>query len=465
MKNNLRHLCDSYTALTEEDIDILENLSTFLPLLSESYEGDVFIDCKTLDADTAIVVAEHLKSNTSYQEEVVGKFAYRKNEPAALRTLDSGVKTSRLAGVSQENVPILQSTTAIKNKGKVIGVLIVETDITEEIVKMNKLDKNQIYEKDPSSSYVMPTVSDYVVDSLLIFNKDRFCDYLNTSAWAFYRKLGYRTDLLGMHFDNLAMEEIDFDSIVQKKYIETKELYVGKFCLNIKYSFLNRGNKIVMIIRDITELKDHQRELINKSVAIQEIHHRVKNNLQTIASLLRIQSRRLENEVVKIAFQESISRILSIAVTHEILAKNVGDTVEVQELLKKVVSNTVYESQSDNINKKLEVEVTGDKLYVNSSKGNTIALVVNELLSNAYQHAFSPDEKGKVDIIITSTKLANSVTVRDNGRGFDVEKMRTNSIGLNIVKGLSKETLNGDVTIKSDEKGTEVVIKFLNEVK
>ena len=159
MNRKIKKLCQAYTNLTKEDIEILENLNTFLPLLSETHGGDVFIDCKTWDSNAAIVVAEALKPGTSYKETVVGKLAYRENEPAALRTLSTGVRTLRLSGVSQENNPILQTTTAIKNQDKVIGVLIIENDVSEEFIEKNKLMENQMYENPKTSSFIPIAVS------------------------------------------------------------------------------------------------------------------------------------------------------------------------------------------------------------------------------------------------------------------------------------------------------------------
>ncbi|EGS29975.1 signal transduction histidine kinase [Peptoniphilus sp. oral taxon 375 str. F0436] len=459
MSGKIKKLCQDYTNLTEEDIEILENLNTFLPLLSETHGGDVFIDCKTWDSNAAIVVAEALKPGTSYQETVIGKLAYRENEPAALRTLSTGVRTLRLAGVSQENNPILQTTTAIRNQGKIIGVLIIENDVSEEFIEKNKLIENQMYENPKTSSFI-PIVSDYVVDSLLIFNKEGTLQYANNSAKTFYRFLGYKEDLEGMNFINLALEDISFERILQEKYLETKELFIGENCYNIKYSLFQGDQRLIMIIRDQTQLMRQKKALISKSVAIQEIHHRVKNNLQTIASLLRMQSRRNQNPQLNIAFQESINRILSIATTHEILAKDLDGHILITDLIKKVLSNTIYTGQNEMRVK--EVQVYGDPTYIDADKGTTLALVINELVSNAYEHAFKPGDQGVINIQVKRDVFKNHIIVEDNGCGFNPEEENSNSFGLNIVKGLIQETLQGDVHFSSSEEGTQIKLSFIN---
>ena len=115
-----------------------------------------------------------------------------------------------------------------------------------------------------------------------------------------YKKLGYKDDIVGMNFVNLVLNGIPFNKIIEGKEDSVSEMEVGKLCLQVKYAVTGgRDNSLglIMLIKDITEVKEKEKELILKSVAIREIHHRVKNNLQTIASLLRLQSRRIENDV------------------------------------------------------------------------------------------------------------------------------------------------------------------------
>lgn len=461
----LNRLCEKYTDLLEEDILIIQELSTFLPLISRVTDGDVFIDCKTKDPNTAIVVAEFRKEKSLYKEIVVGKFALRENEPAALRTLDTGNSTSQLNGVSQENIPIEQSTTAIKNKDKIIGVLIVEKDITRDFIEKHNINilNNAEISKDESNIKVKDKythdIGEYSVDGILIFDERGHLTYCNPVAKLIYKKLGYRDELIGMNFRNLVLESIKFKDILARKYIETQELVIGEFCFSAKYSLLSSGAEVVVLIRDLTELKKQRQELVSRSVAIREIHHRVKNNLQTIASLLRMQSRRTKDEAVKSAFAESINRILSIAVTHEILAQNGVGTIDIKEMITSLIENTIYYNSKPNMD--IVVEVLGDTFEVDSQKATAIALIVNELLQNSFEHAFRGKNWGKVELKIESDFLYSQITVKDNGVGFDVNGIKESSFGINIVRGLVRETLGGEVSIDADNNGTNVVFSFL----
>ncbi|MEK6264999.1 MAG: sensor histidine kinase [Clostridium sp.] len=214
------------------------------------------------------------------------------------------------------------------------------------------------------------------------------------------------------------------------------------------------------MIRDITMMKDKEKELISKSVVIKEIHHRVKNNLQTIASLLRLQARRSDNQHTKDALSESMNRILSIAATHEILSKEGLDEVSIQEVITNIKNNSMR--YFNVANKNIEVNVIGDNFKVCSDKATSIALVVNELLQNSMQYAFINKPSGSIDIIIEEGKIYSTIVVVDNGTGFDVNNVRNNSLGLSIVNSIVVDKLNGSINIASDFNGTKIIFDFKN---
>ena len=244
-------------------------------------------------------------------------------------------------------------------------------------------------------------------------------------------------------------------------YSKTPEISAGNLDLEIKYSVMRQKGKVTgvnMIIKDITEVKEKEKELILKSVVIKEIHHRVKNNLQTIVSLLRLQSRRVDDDYLKKAFNESISRILSISVTHELLAQEGIDEVDIKSILKMISKNTLdYISTSD---QSIEVNVSGDNFSVNSDKATSIALVVNELIQNSIEHGFKDRDHGYIEIIIYKGEIHSTISVEDDGSGFNVKDIKNNSLGLNIVEQIVKDKLEGDFIIDSGKEGTKIVFDF-----
>ncbi len=467
----LRGLCKTHTQLNDAEITYLETLKQFLPLIAEMVDADIFIDCMTRNPDAAIVVAEANAKHSMYQDTVVGQLAYRKNEPAALRTLTIGIPTFELKAITQEDIAVKQNVVAIRHERKVIGVLIMERDVTRHYVdKRNMQILTETAEQLAQALMMQNTTSNninhitnYMADAILIADQTGHVIYCNPGAQKLYESLGYRESIVGMHFNNVVLDNSKLKDIREKEYLQVDEVLIGSLTLNIKYSTMKQNNLevgIVIHIRDISDVRNKEKELILKSVAIREIHHRVKNNLQTIASLLRIQSRRITDENAKKAFTESINRVMSIAVTHELLAKNGVDDVDIKDILTNIVKGAILFSTSMNF--KLRVDVRGDSVSINSDKATSIALVVNELVQNCVEYAFAGRSEGNILITIEKGEFISTVTVADDGIGFQRSKVKMSSLGLSIVEQLIKDKLKGDLQISSGDKGTSIRFDFMH---
>lgn len=467
--NELKSLCLKYTNLTDKDIEIIENIAKTIQFIADSAGGDVFIDCPTNHKDAAIVVAEAKPSDfpSMYKEKVVGKFAYMQNEPAVIRAIEVGMSGRNIKGITQEHIKVKQNVEPIRNnENKVIGILIIEKDVTENLDNDRKMEilaeaneelVTQItkrHEKEKNITY-------YINDAILIFDESGILKFKNPGADLLYSNLGYNEDILGMHFSNLALAHINFKDIIKNNSIDEHELEVAGMCLQIKHIVQsNRALNLIVLIRDITDMKQKEKELILKSVAIKEIHHRVKNNLQTIASLLRLQSRRIESEEFLNAINESINRILSIAVTHEILAKQGIDEVNIKEVINRIKLSMMTFEKRENVN--INVLVSGDDFRVSSDIATSTALVVNELLQNCIKHAFKGRSEGEIVINIEQGNMYSNISIIDDGVGFNINEVSKNSLGLMIVKSLIKDKLGGNLNIYSNSDGTKVVFDFKN---
>ena len=467
----LRSLCKTHTQLNDAEITYLETLGGFLPIIAEMVDADIFIDCITRNPDAAIVVAEANAKHSMYRDTVVGQLAYRKNEPAALRTLDIGIPTFELKAITQEDITVKQNVVAIRWKEKVIGVLIMERDVTRDYAdKRNMQILAETAEQLAQALMIQNAtrnnanhITNYVADAILIADQTGHVIYSNPGAQKLYEALGYRESILGMHFDNVVLDSSTLMEIKDKEYLEIDEVRIGSLTLNIKYSIMKQNNQevgLVIHIRDITDVKNKEKELILKSVAIREIHHRVKNNLQTIASLLRIQSRRITDENAKKAFTESINRVLSIAVTHELLAQNGVDDVDIKDILTNIVKGAMLFSKSMNF--QLNVEIRGDSVNINSEKATSIALVVNELVQNCVEYAFVGRTEGNIIITIEKGEFVSTVIVADDGIGFQSSMVKMGSLGLSIVEQLIKDKLKGDFEISSGKQGTSIRFDFMH---
>ena len=218
-----------------------------------------------------------------------------------------------------------------------------------------------------------------------------------------------------------------------------------------------------ILLRDVTDLRRRDRLLLTKDATIREVHHRVKNNLQTISSLLRLQARRLdESEAAgRTALLEAERRIRAIALVHEILARDTAEQVPFEEIVSALV-NMIRETNT--IAFPVTVEVDGGLGDVEAAVATPLAVAVAELLQNAMEHAFpeawtSGRWKGAeacVELVLRERPDELEVVVRDNGcglpPGFDIDKTR--SLGLSIVRDLVRSQLGGTITMETDDGTT-----------
>lgn len=466
----IQNLCKAYTDLSDFDIKKIEFISKLLPAISDLTQADVFIDCPTRDPNKAIVVAESKPINrpSMYKNSVVGELALRKNEPAALRTLELGISTRDMKAITQENANVRQTVAPIKNKNKkVIGVIIVEKDITEDINKNKYMEMLAETTEELTNNLLSLTgknniITNYLDDAIIIFDKKGIAKFANQIAIKLYKNLGYKDQILGMSFNNLCLDDNSFKNIISsKKQFNISEVSISNYTLQVKYVFQDSDSVgLFMIIKDITKFKQQEKELMLKSVAIKEIHHRVKNNLQMIASLLSLQERRTQNEQTKISLKQSMSRILSIAATHEILSQNGVDDVNIKKVIEKIIEKIKTYGSGPSV--KINIDVTGDDFEVNSDMATSISLVVNELIENSIEHAFKGLSKGNIHINIQTGKIYSAISVIDDGNGFDINNVHSNSLGLNIVRSIVKEKLSGNLNMCSNTSGTKVVFDFQN---
>jgi two-component sensor histidine kinase len=212
---------------------------------------------------------------------------------------------------------------------------------------------------------------------------------------------------------------------------------------------------------------------LSKDAAIREVHHRVKNNLQTISSLLSLQARRVDERAARVALHEAERRVRSISLVHEILSRDPSDQVPFAEIVVSLVQmaeDSVVSSQP------IVISTTGDLGEVAADVATPLAVTLAELLQNAVEHAFDPEPAGgpdgsagdspvgHVDVSLSHTGSELVVAVRDDGRGlpqgFDIEK--TTSLGLSIVRDLVASQLEGHIAMgevpAAEGGGTRVVI-------
>lgn len=219
---------------------------------------------------------------------------------------------------------------------------------------------------------------------------------------------------------------------------------------------------VLVLLRDISELRRRDRMLLSKDATIREVHHRVKNNLQTISSLLRLQARRVGPSQGQDALKEAERRIRSIAVVHEILSREIGDQVSFPEIVSAIV-RLAEESIMPSL--PVKIVVTGSASDLDARVATPLALVLAELIQNSIDHAFGSSfgaqngEIGLVEVFLDQQDDVLDMIVADNGvgfpEGFDPEK--TLSLGLLIVGDIVVSQLGGTMDIRNDN-GARIVL-------
>ena len=209
------------------------------------------------------------------------------------------------------------------------------------------------------------------------------------------------------------------------------------------------------------ELEASTISLHEKEVLLKEIHHRVKNNMQIISSILNLQSSYVTDNYTLALLKESQNRIKTMAYIHESLYQNksftsVNFSEYIQTLSKNIIQSYVLSSE------KVELILNLEKINLNLDVSIPAGLIINELITNAIKHAFPDAKKGKVCLNLKSENNNICLEVTDNGVGIPpgVDYNNTNTLGLQLVNTLIDQ-LDGEIKFKSEkDKGTEVLIKF-----
>ena len=216
----------------------------------------------------------------------------------------------------------------------------------------------------------------------------------------------------------------------------------------------------LVLVRDVTEVRRRDRALLSKDATIREIHHRVKNNLQTVAALLRLQARRSPQEGVRQALMESVRRVASIALVHETLSTSPDDRVDLDQIVDKLVPmiSDVAAAETQARTKRV-----GSFGTVSAELATPLVMVLAEVVQNAVQHAYENGAGGQISIQVERSARSLDIKVLDDGRGlpagFSLE--RSAGLGLQIVRTLVDAELSGSIGMhrRLDAPGTEVLIR------
>jgi two-component system, sensor histidine kinase PdtaS len=298
--------------------------------------------------------------------------------------------------------------------------------------------------------------------------------YASPNALSAYRRLGLTADLVGKPLGPLtarlcASREARDDSLMvaasgrshAETEVEANESVVQLRTIPLIVDGTRAG--ALILLRDVSELRHRERELLTKDATIREIHHRVKNNLQTVAALLRLQARRLRAPEARAALEEAVRRVGSIAMVHETLSHVPDEVVDFDDIAGRVATMAGEVSAPE---ARVQPALVGEFGQLSAAVATPLALVLTELMQNALQHGLSGPGYavgGFLEVAARRKPGLLSVSVTDNGAGlpddFDLES--TSSLGLQIVRTLVLTELDGKLEIGPREGGgTRVLVEL-----
>ena len=383
-------------------------------------------------------------------------------------------------------VPVRHETIPVTRGDRVIAVIERSTNLSSARTP-SRLDLAYLSAADDLTQMVAAGIfpapgeepalvrSPRVGDGMLRLSRSGKVTYASPNGLSAYRRLGLTADIVGKQLGPLtarlcAGERAPRDDSLMvaasgKSHAETEVDANGSVVQLRTIPLVVDGERAgaLILLRDVTELRHRERELLTKDATIREIHHRVKNNLQTVAALLRLQARRLQAPEARAALEEAVRRVGSIAMVHETLSHVPDETVDFDDIAGRVAMMAGEVSAP-------EVRVTprliGEFGLLPAMVATPLALVLTELLQNALQHGLShPTETavGSLEVVAVRGPGRLSVTVSDNGTGLppDFDPEATTSLGLQIVRTLVLTELNGRLLIEPRAGGgTKVLVEL-----
>ena len=362
------------------------------------------------------------------------------------------------------------SASLIKNEsGETMGAMGVSRDITslkkaEEELRLSEERHRAIYDQ----AYI--GISRIAKMGRFLLVNERLCDMLGYDADELYKKTFYE---LGVQ-EEVEESLVDWDQLLSGKFknFSREQTYVRKdgelLSANVTVSLVRDSNDspnyFVAVFEDITERKEHERQLEEsikeKEVLLKEVHHRVKNNMQVISSILNLQSSYIDDETALSILRESQDRIKSMSFVHESLYQsNTLSEVNFSEYIRNIAGNLFhsYGRPEGGISMQYELE----EVFLNLDTSIPCGLIINEVVSNCLKYAFAGKEKGIIRIEFS--KLSDGklkLIIGDDGIGlpsnFDIENAET--LGLQLVTTLVTQ-VSGELDIKTN-KGTQFSIVF-----
>ena len=482
----LSELISENASLKANEVEHLSELVAEWRLLADLSFADLLLwlpirrDEKSWpEGHLAIAQIRPTTAATVFAEDLVGTSINWGQRPLVDQALSEGeiVRDAKPEQVGQ--IVIKEETIPVILNGKILAVIsrhrnadlmrqpskleLNYREIAHKIYKMvaegNFPIRNSLYSSESS-----PRVG----DGLIRLDVNGTIFFASPNARSALSRVGFQKELegenLGVVFSNLNKGDTQptdesWQTMLNGKSLRRTEYESQSSVLDILVIPLTEGSDrigAIVLIHNITELRNRDRALLTKDATIKEIHHRVKNNLQTVSALLRLQSRRVTDPIASSALDEAVRRVASIALVHETLSNQSSEFVEFDLVLEQIIKNAL-----DLNPRSIGYKKIGEFGSFDSKTATALSLVITELIHNALEHGLC-ETGDQLTVEISKNGDQYLVSVCDNGSGlpeeFNIEKSA--NLGLQIANTLAKNELNGGINLVRVENLTRGEISF-----
>jgi two-component sensor histidine kinase len=473
---SLNELARAHTDLDTEDLEWLHLLLADWQIIADLSFADLVLWLPDREGRGFWAGAQMRPTTgpTAYVDDLVGAFVPTGRRPL----LDSAYEHQRVAREGdpewRDDIPVRVEAIPVRRGDRILGVIARNTNLlgvrTPSRLELAYLQAATDLTQMISNGYFpFPgqrsdhADSPRVGDGFVRVDQAGRVTYASPNALSVYRRLGLQSDLAGLDLAETTRrlvpaarrpDEETISAALGGRLPRDTEIGDGRTVLIVRSIPLRPAGEhlgALVLLRDVTDLRVRDRELVTKDATIREIHHRVKNNLQTVAALLRLQARRIESPEGRAALEEAVRRVGSIAIVHDTLSQTLDESVafdEVADRLRVMVAEV--SSSGAGVTSTRE----GSFGTISAEVATPLAMVLTELLQNAVEHGFAG---GPGTLVVRGQRLVGRlhVSVEDDGaglpEGFDAEGSA--SLGLSIVRTLVESELGGQLKLGPGSAG------------
>ncbi len=437
----------------------LRELLRFWGFLADLAFSDLYVAVPVGEGVEVVAQIRPATTQTVHPGDLVGTQLSRASARHLLEALETGVVTS--ADRSQAGRTIRSSAVPLSVEGEAPYALLVREQLLDHYRSPSELEATYkaLYERfsrmvlQGSFPYAQSEVEEAprVGDGVLVLDRAGRITFLSPNATSALHRLGATEVQRGVTLEDVGVSVVApaRAAMLGAPVLEEVEHAAGAtvtfYCLPLYDAGDLTGH--VVLVRDVTDVRQRDRLIASKDATIREVHHRVKNNLQTISSLLRLQSRRLHDPEAIAALAEAERRIRSIALVHEFLSRDVAEQVEADEVLA-AIGRLVQESNLPG--RRLEVVVEGTAGRVEATCVTPLAIALAELMQNSLEHGYGASRDHlRVEVALERRGGELWVVVADDGVGYpaDLDERVAHSLGLAIVRDLVVSQLGGTLQL------------------